>query len=223
MSSELDPTLILLGLAALFIFWRLRAVLGQRSGTERPTQQTETPNTMVQNVVSINRDPPLGLTNEDSATQQALKEIKKLDPEFTIPHFIEGAKIAHETILDAFANGKLDVLKSLLAPLVFQSFAAEIQRMKTENLTRIHKFVGINSANISSAELESSKATIAVQFESDMISAIIDQNQKPLTGDPNLVRHMSEVWSFERVLNSKDPNWKLVGTGAESDPEGTNK
>ena len=60
MSSELDPTLILLGLAALFIFWRLRAVLGQRSDTERPTQQTETPNTMVQNVVSINRDPPLG-------------------------------------------------------------------------------------------------------------------------------------------------------------------
>jgi predicted lipid-binding transport protein (Tim44 family) len=35
-----------------------------------------------------------------------------------------------------------------------------------------------------------------------------------VNGDPNKIREVTDVWTFERDVQSKDPNWTLVATEA---------
>jgi predicted lipid-binding transport protein (Tim44 family) len=77
------------------------------------------------------------------------------------------------------------------------------------------RFVGIDKATIQSASLTGGrKATITVEFVSEMISATYDKAGEVVDGDPKEIREVTDVWSFERDVTSRNPNWKLVATQA---------
>lgn len=46
-----------------------------------------------------------------------------------------------------------------------------------------------------------------------MISAVKDADGNVVEGDPKSPRKQRDSWSFERVMGSTDPNWRLVATG----------
>ena len=74
--------------------------------------------------------------------------------------------------------------------------------------------MGLTGADITDAELDGPRSRITVRFTSDMISALRASNGDIVEGSPDAVRQVIDVWTFERDTTSRDPNWKLVASGA---------
>jgi predicted lipid-binding transport protein (Tim44 family) len=227
-------TIIFLALA-VFIFLRLRSVLGQRTGSERPPYDRPAPNVVQRsqdnNVVpmpgSVIDQAPLaptadvapptdrwkGLAEPGTALAAGLDAIVVQDSSFDPRHFLSGAKSAYEMIVLAFANGDRRALKDLLSAEVFESFDAVIKdREKHEQKTET-RFVSIDKAELVSAEARDRAAQLTVRFVSQMISVTRDKAGTIVDGNPEKVADITDVWTFARDTSSHDPNWKLVGTG----------
>lgn len=236
--SEYDVdiyTIIFLALA-VFIFLRLRSVLGQRTGSERPPYDRAAPNVAQRTQDNSNVVPipgavidqaPLapsadvapadrwkGIAEPDSPLAQGLDAIVAQDDSFDPRHFISGARSAYEMIVLAFANGDRRALKDLLSSDVYDSFDAVIKdREKHEQKTET-RFVSIDKAELVSAEARDKSAQLTVRFVSQMISVTRDKAGTIVDGNPEKVADITDVWTFARDTSSRDPNWKLVGTGS---------
>jgi predicted lipid-binding transport protein (Tim44 family) len=55
-------------------------------------------------------------------------------------------------------------------------------------------------------------AFLTVRFRSEMIHALLDRDGVVREGDEKAVREVEDVWTFEKDVMSRDPNWKLVAT-----------
>jgi predicted lipid-binding transport protein (Tim44 family) len=236
--SEYDVdiyTIIFLALA-VFIFLRLRSVLGQRTGSERPPYDRAAPN-VVQRTQDNNNTVPMpgavidqaplapsadvapadrwkGLTEPGTPLAAGLDAIVAQDSSFDPRHFISGARGAYEMIVLAFANGDRRALKDLLSNEVYESFEAVIKdREKYEQKTET-RFVSIDKAELVSAEARDRAAQLTVRFVSQMISVTRDKTGAIVDGNPDKVADITDVWTFARDTSSRDPNWKLVGTGS---------
>jgi predicted lipid-binding transport protein (Tim44 family) len=227
-------TIIFLALA-VFIFLRLRNVLGQRTGSERPPFDRAARNAVpgaADNVVPIpgkvidqaplaptaEVTPPTdrwkGLAESGSALAQGLDAIVARDSSFDPKHFLSGARSAYEMIVLAFANGDRRALRDLLSSEVYESFETVIKdREKYEQKTET-RFVSIDKAELVGAEMRDRMAQLTVRFVSQMISVTRDKAGTIVDGNPDKVADITDVWTFARDATSRDPNWKLVGTGS---------
>lgn len=229
-------TIIFLALA-VFIFLRLRNVLGQRTGNERPPfdraarnvlHGTQDNNNVVPIPGTVIDQAPLaptadvvpatdrwkGLTEPGTPLAQGLDAIAAQDSSFDPRHFLSGAKSAYEMIVLAFANGDRRALKDLLSSEVYESFESVIKdREKHEQKTET-RFVSIDKAELVGAEARDRAAQLTVRFVSQMITATRDKAGTVVDGSPDTVADITDVWTFARDISSRDPNWKLVGTGS---------
>lgn len=232
-------TIIFLALA-VFIFLRLRNVLGQRTGSERPpydrparnvvqgAQDNKANNNVVPIPGAVIDQAPLaptadvvpptdrwkGLAEPGTPLAQGLDAIAAQDSSFDPRHFISGARSAYEMIVLAFANGDRRSLKDLLSSEVYESFEGAIKdREKHEQKTET-RFVSIDKAELVNAEARDRSAQLTVRFVSQMISVTRDKAGTIVDGNPDKVADITDVWTFARDVTSRDPNWKLVGTGS---------
>lgn len=228
-------TIIFLALA-VFIFLRLRSVLGQRTGSERPPFDRAARNALQgapdKNIISmpgkvIDQPPPpptaeampatdrwKDVAETGSALAHGLDAIAEKDSSFDPRHFLSGARSAYEMIVLAFANGDRRALRDLLSSEVFDSFDAAIkEREKAEQKTET-RFVSIDKAELVSAEVRDRTAQLTVRFVSQMISVTRDKAGSIVDGNPDKVADITDIWTFARDTTSRDPNWKLVGTGS---------
>jgi predicted lipid-binding transport protein (Tim44 family) len=228
-------TIIFLVLA-LFIFLRLRNVLGQRTGSERSpfdrTARNAVQGAPHNNVVPIpgkiidqaplapsaDVTPPSdrwkGLAEPGSALALGLDAIAAQDSSFDPRHFLSGARGAYEMIVLAFANGDRRALRDLLSSEVYESFEAVIRDREKHDQKTETRFVSIDKAELVAAEARDRTAQLTVRFVSQMISVTRDKAGTIVDGNPDKVADITDVWSFARDMTSRDPNWKLVGTGS---------
>ncbi|HLF21451.1 MAG TPA: Tim44/TimA family putative adaptor protein, partial [Aestuariivirga sp.] len=141
-----------------------------------------------------------------------LERLAKTDPQFSPKSFIDGARIAYEMIVDAFARGDKTALKPLLARDVYDGFAKAIDAREAEGQKLESRFVGIDKAEFAAVDLNGKRAAITVKFVSELISATLSKSGAVIEGDPKQVREIADVWTFERDVGSRDPNWKLAAT-----------
>jgi predicted lipid-binding transport protein (Tim44 family) len=216
-------TIIFLALA-VFIFLRLRSVLGQRTGSERPpfdrTARNAVQGAQDNNVVPIPGKvaPPTdrwkGLTEPGTPLAQGLDAIAAQDSSFDPRHFLSGARGAYEMIVLAFANGDRRALRDLLSSEVYESFEAVIRDRERHEQKTETRFVSIDKAELVGAETRDRSAQLTVRFVSQMISVTRDKAGTIVDGNPDKVADITDVWTFARDTTSRDPNWKLVGTGS---------
>jgi len=227
-------TIIFLALA-VFIFLRLRSVLGQRTGNERPPYDRPARNVVQggqDNVVPMSGSAidqaPLaptadvtaptdrwkGITESGTPLAQGLDTIVAQDSSFDPRHFISGARSAYEMIVLAFANGDRRALKDLLSAEVYDSFETVIRDREKHDQKTETRFVSIDKAELVGAEARDRAAQLTIRFVSQMISVTRDKAGNIVDGNPDKVADITDVWTFARDTSSRDPNWKLVGTGS---------
>jgi predicted lipid-binding transport protein (Tim44 family) len=228
-------TIIFLALA-VFIFLRLRSVLGQRTGRERPPYDPYAPRDAVRgatndNVVTLpgrataegTQKPPessepverwKGIAESGSAVATGLDAIVREDKTFDAKHFVAGARAAYEMIVLAYAEGDRRSLKNLLSREVYEGFEAAIRERENKGETVETRFVSIDKSDITATELRARVAQITVRFVSQLISVTRDKANNVIEGNPDKVTDVTDVWTFARDLSSRDPNWKLVATEA---------
>jgi len=228
-------TIIFLALA-VFIFLRLRSVLGQRTGRERPPYDPYSARDAVRSpatdkVVTLPPQPaetvsrPVevppppadrwkDLAESGSSVASGLDAIAAADTGFDAKHFITGARAAYEMIVTAFAEGDRRQLRGLLSREVFDGFDGAISERESRGETVESRFVSIDSSAITAAELRNRAAQITVRFVSKLISATRDRSGTVIDGNAERVTDVTDVWTFARDVSSRDPNWKVVATEA---------
>ena len=186
--------IILLAMIGGFIFLRLRGILGKKTGFEEDINSSfphEAP--PVKNVVDLNID-----TFDENAKKD----------------FVEGAKIAYETIITDFAKGKLKDIKSLLDKNVYQQFEEAIKDRNEKKLSSETTFIGINSAEVKEHQQNKNMLEVTVEFVSEIISCVKDKDNKVISGDPEKIKKVLDTWKFSKDTRSSNPNWLLIDTQA---------
>jgi predicted lipid-binding transport protein (Tim44 family) len=236
MSNVFDIYTIIFLALAVFIFLRLRSVLGQRTGRERPPYDPYSARDAVRSpaadkVVSlpsrpaeapprpVEAAPPSterwqGIAEPGSAVATGLDAIAAADPSFDAKHFVTGARTAYEMIVTTFAEGDRRQLRNLLSREVFDGFDAAITEREGRGETAETRFVSVDGATITAAELRNRTAQITMRFLSKLISATRDRSGAVIDGNAEKVTDVTDVWTFARDVSSRDPNWKVVATEA---------
>ena len=227
-------TIIFLALA-VFIFLRLRSVLGQRTGRERPPYDPYSARDAVRpagkdNVVALpgrGGEPPQpapatvnpaerwkGIAEPGTALAAGLDAIAQREPGFDANHFIVGGRQAYEMIVTAYAEGDRRALKNLLSREVYEGFESAIKEREQRGETSETRFVSIDKSDITAAEVRGTTAQVTVRFVSQLVSATRDRSGNVIDGNQDKVTDVTDVWTFARDISSRDPNWKLVATEA---------
>ncbi len=228
--------ILFLAMVAGFIFFRLRSVLGRRTGNERrPSERTSDQADDRQGnddkVISLpdrgnfgddDNDPQVeaeveaSLWAEDSPVGAGLTQIKLADHDFEPAAFADGAKAAYEMIVDAFAGGDRDSLRNLLSDQVYENFLGAIEDREDRGHTLETKIVAINAAEIVEAEMKDKIAEVTVKFVSEMVSVGRDEDGENLPDQPNGSHEVTDIWTFARDTRNRDPNWQLIETHGEN-------
>jgi len=216
--------ILLFGMLAVFLVFRLRNVLGKRTDQQNRRNDLFPPNedqreAETDNVISLPdnaQDAPVDLPADASPLDTGLARIHSADRSFDPESFVQGAQSAFEMIVEAFATGDGKTLNMLLSEDVYENFAGAIRARELANHTQETTLAGINGVDLLEAELEDGMAIVTVKFVSDQVKATLDENEDVVEGDRSAVVSVTDIWTFSRDTRSANPNWKLVATRSPS-------
>ncbi len=185
--------ILLLAMIAGFIFLRLRGILGKRTGFEgKPTSQ-------LKEVIKTVQQDQIKKINENF-DDQAKKE------------FLQGAKIAYETVITDFSDNdnKITTSKPLLNTEIYNQFSAALKERNSRGHYAEITFIGVNSATIKEHKKIGKILNVTVDFIAEVITCIRDKDKKIISGDPEKIKKIYDTWVFSRDTTSPNPNWHLV-------------
>jgi predicted lipid-binding transport protein (Tim44 family) len=235
MHEPLDITTIIFAVLAVFVVWKLRSVLGTRTGHEKQRDRpfSRRPEEAPQSVPGGNvirlpgaaapepapaaqpkpdADLWKDLVEPDSHAIEGLAAIAAVEPGFDPRGFLTGAKSAYEMIVTAFAKSDRATLRRLLADDVYESFAHAIGEREARGERVEMTFVSLEKVLIDDAQAKANLAQVTVRFLSKLITATYDKTGAVIDGSPERVVDMTDIWTFAREIGSRDPNWRLVAT-----------
>ena len=226
------PTLVVIAVA-VFVLFRLRSVLGTRTGNERPPVERRKPATSEAAEETVVPLRPRGtgapdldderrarkteaeieqFSRGDAQLAAGFKAVVEADPSFTPKSFLDGAKQAYEMIVTAYAAGDRQTLKNLLEKDVFDGFQRAIAERVAAGQTVDFTFVGLPKVEISEAEYDRKNVLVTVRFHAEVVSATRDKDGNLVDGNADQVQTIADEWTFARNPKSRDPNWKVVTT-----------
>ena len=185
--------IILLAMIAGFIFLRLRGILGKRTGFEGKN------NPQFKEVLK-------NINNIDKA-----KKVNNFDDKAQ-KEFLNGAKIAYETIITDFSDNdnKITDSKPLLNNEIFNQFSEALRQRSEKGYYAEITFIGVNSAKIKEHKKIGNILNVTVNFIAEVITCIRDKDKKIVSGDPEKTKKIYDTWVFSKDVTSQNPNWLLV-------------
>ena len=216
MNPALIELIILAGIA-VFLFLRLRSVLGTREGFEKLRMQpkNDAPKRDFK-VIDGGEDKDItDNVDKNSKSAEALKLIKSEDENFTVNEFLSGARSAYEWILMSFEKNEIDEIRELLSEEVAEAFDAVVDQRVSQGLTIEAEFIGIREMKLVEATYSSNTKTaeISVSFVGEMTSVVKNSSGEIVEGDSKQIKRQKDTWTFSKDIKSSNPNWLLVATG----------
>ena len=213
--------IFILAAVAIFLFWRLRAVLGSREGFEKTLKEIKESSDVVSNPKVIDEtkndspdDDIFDYVEENSKNAEVFKKIKEFDSDFSVNKFVSGAKMAYEIILMAFERGDTEKLKTLLEKKVLISFKSVIDKRKKDGFIVDAKFIGMRDIRIINASFSQKTkiADVTLSFKSEITTVVKDSKGVIIEGHPDEIKKQKDTWVFTKDLSEKSPIWFLKST-----------
>lgn len=221
-------TLVFIALA-VFVAWKLRSVLGTKTGNEQPPgdifqkKPTVPPPAAEGNVVRLpgtaandaGAEQPYrwtGMAEPGSPIAAGLDAIAREERDFDARTFLEGSKAAYEMIVQSYAKGDRKTLKGLLSKDVFDDFDQAITEREKRSEIAETTFVSMSKADMTAAEVRGKMGMVTVRFSPKLISVVRNKAGEVVDGSADAVVDVTETWTFSRQLGSRDPTWILVAT-----------
>lgn len=192
--------LIIFAVLAAVVLFQLYSVLGRRVGRQpeevRPNGVADRP---LEDAPEARTGVPL----------TGLAAVRARDPNFEVGAFLNGARQAYELVVTAFARGDRDALKRILAPQVMDNFEQAIATRESEGRTEEVQFFHPPRADLEKVDVSGDVGRAVVRFLAEFRS-----RSKGPEGEAVDDRRTAELWTFERNLRGRDPNWTLVHVDA---------
>ena len=183
--------IIIFAVIAVFIIYRLRSVLGKRTGFQKNINQ--------QQFVKKETTPDELKIPQLKENEQKLEVVYKKVSSFNHKEFLEGAKKAFEIIITAFNKGDKGTLKNLVSKDVYNAFEGAINSGSNNPNSQFYSLV---IDGVEDAKVEAGKISIAVNFTSEQI----------LSDNEDSIVKNKDTWVFEKPESSTSPAWLLVST-----------
>ena len=182
--------IIFLGIA-VFLIYRLRNVLGKRTGFEKKDKNKDNFEKKITN--------KKGPIPQLKVNEQKLSTVYEVLDDFDHKNFLEGVKFAFETIIDAFNKSDKKTLKNLLTNNVFLSFEEAIDTGKNNPDFQFYSLV---VDNIEDVVIEKNTINISVKITSEQFK----------NNDETTITKKQDIWTFQKEINNKSPIWLLSST-----------
>ena len=220
MGTQMIELIILFAIAA-FVLFRLKSVIGTRTGYESPpdyltrerTGQAAQPSP---EEAAEHEASEAGLSRPvPEGAKSALAAMREAEPEFSLGVVVDGARGAYEMILMAYEAGDRDTLRNLLDDDVYDAFESHIAEREAKGLKVEARFIGVRDLRLENATFEqsTSEGDVTLRFVGELITSVHDAEGRVVEGDPNEVRRQTHVWTFSRRMGARNPNWLLSATG----------
>lgn len=199
--------LILLFIAVAFVAARLYSVFGKDDNTKnirvvlRPVNKND--KTVDDDTVQI--------VETHKAVDKTAAE-SETDEEFNKEAFLNGARKVFELILLAFNKGELTSVKELLNKKVYDAFNSVLAERKEQNITSEVDFICFDKSEVKDVKFLKNSIKVVVEFVSEQVNLLRNAQGEVVEGDENFVQKITDVWTFERMINAKNNNWVLVST-----------
>ena len=204
--------IIILGLLAIFLGFRLKGLLGDRSGysgdLKNPDAVNKEERIENQNVIKL---------NNTTINGEGLDSLIKADPGFNEKEFLEGAKNAFKIIIKSFSDSEIESLKPLLDYDLLNSFTKSISEREARQERQFSDVVSFKNFEIIKVNINDNLASITLKIVSEQIKYLVDKNDVLLEGNKDQSEIIKDKWVFERDISSTNPNWRLVETDVLDD------
>ena len=185
--------ILIFGGIAAFLFFRLRSVLGKRTGFEKKH------NPKIINQEEEQRPSPTKISVPEldlkfKELETAYKKMKNFDH----LKFLEGAKIAFERIVLLFNQGDKQKLKPLLTNKTYDIFCKAIDLKKDKSNNQV---LSLKIESVEKVQIIGKKILITIAYLSSQIDPTNNQQTQK-----------KDIWTFEKNINSDNPNWLLSST-----------
>lgn len=220
--------IIFFALISAYLFYKLWLVLGQETDDDaerRERRRKFLEEDLENNVVPIRSKTSDDFyeSNEDSleanlkpGAKEGLRQLKTQESDFSLRNFLEGSRKAYTMIIEAYSDGDLKTLKTLLTNKVYDQFEKAINDQKSEGTitkTRVEK---IDRLEVDAINVHDHSAQISVRFRSRQIIITQTENGTIIDNPAEVSIPITDIWTFERTLNTSDPIWYLKATSSES-------
>ena len=199
--------IIILALLAIFLGFRLKNLLGDRSGYGEDLKNDK--NHEQQNVSESRNVIRL---DQKKTSGKGIEALKDADPSFSEDEFISGAKNAFRIIIDAFSNSDLEKLRPLLDYELFKNFTKSISEREAKQELQNVEIKSFKSIEIIDVNLIDNVASVTLKIVSEQIKFITDRKDEIVYGNKKKPEIIKDKWVFERDISTNNPNWKLVET-----------
>ena len=214
--------IILFGMIAAFLVLRLRSVLGRRKddeavgkNDERFTTEAHENDNENDNIVSLPSSEERKVEQDQKVLDpedKLLIEVVNHIPNFDKIEFLVGARTAFEMIVEGFAAGDRELLGNLLNKEVYGNFEQSIADREKDSLILENTLIRIIDCQIIEGSVDGSDVFIIVKIISEQINVTRNNEGDTVDGDPEHITTITDIWTFSRNTNDKDPNWELVAT-----------
>lgn len=136
----------------------------------------------------------------------------KDEAEFNKEMFLQGARKVFELILQAFSKGELSQIRELVNKKVYEAFDSALAERKEKNMTSEVDFICFDKSEIKDVKFLKNSIKVVVEFVSEQVNLLRNAQGEVVQGDENFVQKITDVWTFERMINAKNNNWVLVST-----------
>lgn len=213
-------SIVLLALIAAFLGMRLYSVLGKRTGHEQepvlPRREDERGPASAPRLVDANAHvpaqddavPPASLIYEPQA-EAGLRQLLASDPQFDAGQFMSGAEAAYRMILEAYWTGDRETLRDLCDSDSYEGFVAAIDDRESRGEKLDNRLIGVDSAKISAVSILGGEARVTVHYQADISGVTRDANDVVIAGSMSDASQTNDMWTYRRVIGSRDPNWLL--------------
>ena len=197
--------ILIFGVIAIFLIFRLKNILGTKTGFEKSNINEKTQDKQFSNVVSLKSE-------KNDLNDEEFNGILNVDPNFNINDFLSGSKNFFKMVLESFVSGNLENIKNFTKPSVLKSFKTAIDERNSEQETLIIDLKSIKDNKITKVKITKSSIKLNVIFETFQIRALLDKNDKIIDGNSENEILVKDEWVFERKINDNNPNWTLIET-----------
>ena len=224
MHAPFDAATIIFALLAAFVVWKLRSVLGTRTGLEkRPDDRPQSESAGESNVFRLpgaaapRDETPAAPRRFDAAVRSdtarnGVDQVIAADPSFDPGRFVEGAKSAYDMIVTAFAKGDRETLSKLVSGDVLASFASVIDERAQKGEKASTRLVSVDDTEVTEAWVKDGVAHVSLRFVAKLINVVEGSNGAIVSGDPERISATEDTWTFSRNTKTRDPNWTLIAT-----------
>ena len=194
--------IIIFAIIAIFLVYRLKGILGQNSEGNEQNNKIDIGKKNFNNVVKLG-------TNKSDTNKENLSII---DPTFNEKEFLKGAQNFFEMVIDCFVKGDLKNVLNFIDEKLIKSFQLVIDERLQEEESLKRDIIKMNSLKIKDVKKSNKFLRISVLFETEQIKVLKDKKGKIIDGDQKNSILVKDLWTFEKQIQSKDLNWKLVET-----------